>query len=150
MQLKLTRLKSDDRATIGFLSIDDDPAYFGLEDAHHDKKIPGKTRIPMGHYEIKLRDAGGMTKRYAADYGDDFHKGMLHLQDVPGFEWVYIHTGNDEDDTEGCILVGVTANLGIGRKSVGNSRAAYRQIYPKVRDAILAGEKVTIQVIDEA
>jgi len=150
VQLKLIRLKHDDRATIGFLSIDGKPMYFTLEDAPHDVKIGGRTRIPMGHYEIKLRNEGGMTKRYSQKYGDEFHKGMLHLQDVKGFEFIYIHIGNTDEHTEGCILVGVSSNLGKSRKNVGNSASAYQNIYPIVRDAILSGEKVTIQVIDEA
>ena len=28
-----------------------------------------------------------------------FHKGMLHVQDVPGFEYILIHTGNTDEHT---------------------------------------------------
>jgi Family of unknown function (DUF5675) len=148
MKVILNRLKTDDKGTIGFLKIDNDPMYFTLEDPHHDDKTYGDTRIPMGSYEIKLRNEGGMTKRYKDKYGAE-HKGMLWLQDVPGYEWIYIHTGNTKEHTEGCILVGMIADISPETKSVGRSRDAYKEIYGKIRDTILSGEKVIIQVIDE-
>jgi len=149
MKVILSRLKTDNKGTIGFLKIDNDPMYFTLEDPYHDKKIYGDTRIPMGSYEIKLRDEGGMTKRYKDKYGAEFHKGMLWLQDVPNYEWIYIHTGNTKEHTEGCILVGMIADISSETKSVGRSRDAYKEIYSKISNAILNGNKVTIQVIDE-
>jgi len=145
MQLTLKRFKDNKDATIGTLEIDGTPMCFTLEDAYQEEKIYGKTRIPMGHYEIKLRNEGGMTQKYAQRY--DFHKGMLWLQNVFDFEWVYIHTGNDEDHTDGCILVGNSANL--ENTTVGSSRNAYTELYPIVASAIENGIKVTIQVIDE-
>ncbi len=147
MRIKLKRFKSDSDGTIGTLSIDNEPKCFTMEDAHHDVKIPTKTRIPMGSYIVKLRNEGGMTQRYAKRY--DNHKGMLWLQDVPNFEWVYIHTGNTDEDTDGCILVGDIADLNENRKMVGESRDAYQEIYAIISGAILNGIQVRIQIIDE-
>jgi hypothetical protein len=76
------------------------------------------------------------------------HKGMLWLRDVPGFEWVYIHIGNTDDDTEGCILVGETIDYESG--FMGRSVKAYRYIYPLIATAIEIGEAVTLEIEDIA
>ena len=34
------------------------------------------------------------------------HKGMLWVRDVPGFEYILIHTGNTDEHTSGCLIVG--------------------------------------------
>lgn len=86
-----------------------------------------------------------MNDQYSKKY--DFHKhGMLWLQNVKDFEYVYIHVGNTEKDTLGCILVGLGVNLVPGGGTIARSGEAYRQIYPLITDAILKGEKVTISV----
>nr|MCP3686901.1 hypothetical protein [Gammaproteobacteria bacterium] len=95
-------------------------------------------------YEIKLRDAGGMNERYKARFPG--HKGMLHLQDVPNFEWVYIHIGNHEDQTSGCILVGEGAS---STMTVSRSTEAYNRVYAKCLEAFNGGNKVYILISDE-
>ena len=75
------------------------------------------------------------------------HKGMLWLQDVPNFKWILIHTGNQDSHTAGCLLIGETQqDLDKGKDGfIGGSGDAYKKMYPKVADALLAGEKVTIK-----
>ena len=145
MILKLTRLKSDNNATIGVLEVDNKVECFTLEDAYHETKIMHKTRIPIGTYEIKLRDDGGMNKKYHRKF--DFHKGMLHLQNVNNYEWVYIHIGNYNTDTSGCILVGNGAAL--TNKSVSDSTKAYKTLYNKILKELEKNNKVYITIIDE-
>lgn len=128
--ITLQRVRQADRATIGLLCIGK-TKYATLEDEVRDAKIYGETAIPAGTYEIKLRTAGGKTLQYARRF-PDMHKGMLWLQDVPGFSWVYIHIGNFPEDTEGCILVGTNA----GTNHINNSRVAYTSIYPKIVEMI--------------
>ena len=72
---------------------------------------------------------------------------MLWLQDVPGFTFILIHTGNTDQHTSGCYIVGETQqDLDKGKDGfVGNSGVAYKKMYPKVKDAIKAGEEVTIK-----
>ncbi len=111
MTITLQRLRSDSTATSGFLSINGKVVCFTLEDAFHVAKIIGGTRIPSGTYEIKLRDVGGLTQKYLEKYGSSFHHGMLWLQDVPDYEYVYIHVGNTHKHTEGCILVGMSSYM---------------------------------------
>lgn len=147
MKLKLTRLQYDLTSTIGYMTIDNKFTNFTLEDTYRETKVMSRTRIPAGTYNIKLRNEGTMTKKYAAKY--PFHKGMLWLQDVPNFEWVYIHTGNIHTHTDGCILVGDSCNSRSMEKSVGQSVLAYKDIYESIANAILSGEEVSIEIIDE-
>ena len=66
-----------------------------------------ETCIPEGEYEIKLRTVGGFNERYTKKY-PTMHRGMLWLQDVPGFEYILIHQGNTDEHTSGCLIVGDT------------------------------------------
>ena len=68
---------------------------------------------------------------------------------MPNFEWVYIHVGNTDDHTSGCLLVGNGANLSEDNKSISYSADAYRQLYMIVSRTILLGEKVFIEIKDE-
>lgn len=144
MNIEVIRLQDDGQSTIGTMSIDGEFECFTLEDTHNEPKIYGKTCIPAGTYEIKLRNEGGMTQKYAARYGNT-HKGMIWLQDVPNFKWVYIHIGNDETDTDGCILVGQTCDKDKG--TVGRSRLAYQALNEKILSAMDRGEDIFITVI---
>ena len=112
-------------STIGTLTVGDVQVET-LEDTRRAHKVYGETRIPAGTYELNLRDEGNMVKRYKSRY--DWHKGMIWLRNVPEFEFIYIHPGNNPGDTLGCILVGMTR----GENFIGNSRAAYQKIYPAI------------------
>ena len=142
MIIDLQRISHTSESTIGALSIDGAFSCWTIEDAWHVAKIPGATRIPEGAYDMHLRTSGGLTQRYHKRFGE-MHHGMLWLQDVPDFTWVYIHTGNRARDSEGCILVGDTAkNNQLGEGYVGSSAQAYRRIYTPIAQAILDGEGV--------
>lgn len=146
MKIHLLRYSPQDDDTLGLLFIDAKFACYTLEDEPREVKVPGETCIPVGTYRIDLRTDGLMTRRYAKKF-PDMHRGMLHLQDVPGFEYVYIHYGNHEGQTDGCILVGDTAQQNVTERGfVGAAVAAYRRIYQPICDAIMVGEKVSITV----
>jgi len=148
MLLNLTRLSTTEESTLGCLKINGMFACFTIEDAWREDKIKSVTRIPVGLYDIKLRNTGGMTKKYQDRY--EFHQGMLWLQDVPQFQWVYIHTGNEATHSEGCILVGDTATNNQTEKGrIGSSRVAYSRIYPDIAKAVNS-EGVKIRVEDVA
>lgn len=149
MELEVLRYSSGEETTLGLLSIIDVPRVptflcYTLEDEYRARKVAGETRIPAGTYKVTLRTIGGKNARYAKRF-PDMHKGMLWVRNVPGFKYILIHIGNDEDDTEGCLLVGnsVTENL-VGVGIIGASKNAYSRIYPLIADRIAAGEEVTI------
>lgn len=144
MELHLTRFSGADESTLGLLLVNGTFFCYTLEDQYNEPKVPGETRIPEGRYQIKLRNEGKMTKRYGERF--DFHQGMLWLQDVPNFQYIYIHTGNNDDHSEGCILVGdgqVTNT--VERGTVTSSVAAYKRLYETILSA-LSEEEVWINV----
>ena len=148
MKLDVIRHQFGSDATNGILLVDGIFECFTLEDQVRDgEKVMSETAIPLGEYEIKFRTVGGYDARYQKKYGTTWHKGMLELQDVPNFKYILIHTGNTDEHTAGCLLVGETQqDLDKGKDGfVGGSGDAYKKLYPKVRDALLNGEKVTIK-----
>ena len=146
MKLKLTRYGHGRESTAGLLFLDDQFFCHTCEDEYRPDKVSGKTRIPNGVYEIKLRDAGGMNERYRERFA--FHRGMLHLQDVPDFEWIYLHIGNTHKHTEGCILVGYTGVKSGDEYRIVNSEQAYIDLYQKIV-ARIDHEQVFINVVSE-
>ena len=152
MRLKVIRHHSTDDYTLGML-LDVTKGIkflaYTLEDEHRDVKVKGETRIPAGMYNITLRTEGGHHQRYEEKYGK-MHKGMLWVRDVPGFEWILIHTGNHDDHSAGCLLLGNTqqTNFGDSNGFVGSSVDAYKRVYPKIAAALVAGEEVTITYTD--
>ena len=151
MKLDVVRTQFGADATNGMLFIDGVFECFTLEDqVREGSKVMKESAIPLGEYEIKFRTVGGFDSKYTSRYGADWHKGMLELQDVPNFKYILIHTGNTDEHTAGCLLVGETQqDLDKGKDGfVGGSGDAYKKMYPKVRDALLAREKVTIKYSD--
>ena len=144
MELKLTRNVHSTDFTLGEIRIGGALQCYTLEDEHRDVKVRGETRIPEGSYEIKLRKVGGFHERYMKRFGPVFHRGMLQIMNVPGFEYILIHIGNTEKDTMGCVLVGSTRDVVKG--TIGGSEVAYRRLYPKVLAALERGERVTIAI----
>lgn len=153
MKLRLIRIASGGNDTIGVLYAVDDAGNhsvlaFTLEDEERAEKVRGETRIPAGVYEVRLRAEGGHHKRYAEKF-PDIHRGMLHLQDVPGFKWILIHIGNTDDDTAGCILVGNSALIIGCSRNIQRSTAAYRRVYAACADAAGRGD-LQIEVMNFA
>lgn len=153
MNLQVLRLSSGKDSTSGVLfeCHSDFKTFlcYTLEDEYREKKIKGETRVPAGKYKIELRTEGGFHSRYNKKYSG-MHVGMLHIVDVPDFEYILIHTGNTDEHTAGCLIVGDTqTNNNITTNGfVGSSVQAYKRIYPKIANAIKSGEKVTIEYID--
>jgi len=150
MKLEVKRFSKSNESTIGLLMVDCEFHCYTLEDEYRSQKVKGDTRIPAGEYNVTLRTEGGFHNRYLAKFGADFHKGMLWVMDVPDFEYILIHIGNDDSDTAGCLLLGDGANNNkVAKGFISSSTDAYKRIYAIVRDAILNGETVTIEYKDE-
>lgn len=152
MQLEVIRFSSAKDSTLGLLfNVTDEKREFlcyTLEDEYREEKVMHETRIPSGTYEITLRTVGGFHAKYSERF-PAIHKGMLWIRDVPGFEWILIHCGNDDDDTSGCLLLGDTQTENVKSDGfVGSSTNAYKRIYPMVANAIEDGECVEITYID--
>ena len=140
MNIKVLRFSNREDCTNGLLFINGEFACYTLEDEKRDVKVMHETRIPEGTYEIKFRKEGGFHNKYSKKYGN-LHRGMLHITNVPGFEYILIHTGNTDEHTSGCLVVGDTQTNNIVARDgfVGSSVQAYKRIYPKIADAIELG-----------
>ena len=153
MDLEVLRISSQKDSTNGLLfDVTGGKRVFlcyTLEDEHREEKVAGETRIPEGTYKITLRKVGGFHSRYTNKYGE-MHKGMLWVRDVPGFEYILIHTGNTDEHTAGCLIVGDSQQNNAIKSNgfVGSSTQAYKRIYPPIADALEKGEEVIITYID--
>ena len=145
MDLVLQRYSDNGESTLGILTINQEFQCYTLEDEWQAKKVYGETRIPAGIYDLKLRTEGGFHNKYKKRF--DFHKGMIQIMNVPGFEYILIHCGNDDGDTAGCILVGNSANNNqLGDGFISNSTDAYKVLYQKIIDIIADGNsRIIIQ-----
>ena len=77
------------------------------------------------------------------------HKGMIHVQDVPGFNYILWHTGNTDEHTDGCLLLGDTSQQNITKAGfIGASTDAYKRVYPPIADAIEKDGEAEVTYID--
>lgn len=150
MKLTLKRINKANDYTEGKLYIDGEYICDTLEDCDRGltedmeltdiiaRKIYGETAIPIGTYQITLDVVSPKFK----DRGwARFCDGKLpRLMDVPGFEGVLIHVGNDPvKDSLGCILVGTKNKDGY----INNSTATFRKVYEKLQEAT---DQITITI----
>ena len=143
MKLTLARFSGQSTSTLGLLFVDNSFECFTLEDEERVVKIKGETRIPEGVYQVKKREVlSGLTKKYRDRF--DFFDYHFMLQDVPGFEYVYIHIGNDETNTDGCLLVGdgVKSNRFDEKNNLQSSTSAFERLYKRLSGAL----DITIEI----
>ena len=153
MNLEVLRFSSEEDSTSGLLfDVTNGERKFlayTLEDEYREEKKMHETRIPSGTYNVTLRTEGGFHQRYVAKYGD-MHKGMLWVRDVPGFEYILIHTGNTDEHTSGCLLLGdsQTNNQVKDGGFIGSSVQAYKRVYPLIAKVLEDGGTVSITYTD--
>ena len=124
------------------------PFGFTLEDQAQLNKVAGETRIESRRYQIKQRKVlSGLTKNYRKRF--PWFTWHLELIGVPGFKYVYIHIGNDDDDTEACILMAYTCDLNANENGfIGKSTPCFKAFYQKITAALESGEEVWITIQD--
>lgn len=142
MKLTLKRKTFTETSTIGELSIDGVFECFILEDKerglkqslplddNQELKVYAKTAIPYGTYEI------------AITYSNRLKQYLPLIMAVPAFDGIRIHSGNVAEDTEGCLLPGLTMSI----DAVQQSRKAFNALFAKLK-AVEKKEKITIEVI---
>ena len=151
-EIKLRRLFSGNNSSAGALYFPGEcqPECFIIEDEHRAVKVRGETRIDAGRYEIKKRIVlSEKTKTYRKLYSwFDYH---LELQNTPRHKYVYIHSGNKESHTEGCLLPNYNCMMleDINEYEGGRSRDAFKEIYRKVSAWLNNGDQVFINITNE-
>ena len=154
MQIRVIRYNHDKESTAGLVAINHEGKghegavfeCYCLEDQRQPgEKVMGETRIPAGTYKVGFQEQiTGLTKKYRSRYSwFDKH---LHIKDVQGFTGIYIHVGNTEKHTMGCLLLADKAvNDPKDYASVQEtSTVAYKRFYEIVSAALKRGEEVEI------
>ena len=110
MRVTLKRAAESIEGTFGIMSVAGIPMCVTCEDPWIDNKT-NISCIPEGVYKC--------VPHNGAKYKD-----VWRLEYVPGRSAILIHAGNTEDDTHGCILVGLTLGELNGKPAILNSRKA--------------------------
>lgn len=137
MEIIVQRFLFEADCTVGRLYINGILKCFTLEDEIRALKVKGETAIPYGKYELGMRYSPKFTPRYGHD--------MLWVKNVPGFEYILIHPGNTDDDTDGCLLLGNKIGIVKKQTAVVNSVSTYEKIYPIIAKHLQAGGIATIE-----
>lgn len=148
MKLTLKRIALKPTYTIGKLYIDNHYFCDTLEDKVRDLnkdgdlndvgegKVAGQTAIPYGTYKVTM-DVQSPKFSQRASYA--WCKGYLpRLLNVPHFDGIMIHSGNDATHTAGCILVGENRVKG----QVLNSMNTLKRLY----DILKGADDITITI----
>jgi len=152
LNLELHRFAFGEQSTLSRLYVDGVPSRrfecFVLEDERRSVKVKHQTCIPPGTYEIEMRHNSPKFSHFDSKF--DEHSGVPHILNVPNFEWVYIHPGNQHTDTSGCLLPGkVPVILPDGEFAVYKSQDAYLDLYRKISLAFASDNRVVIHVTED-
>lgn len=86
---------------------------------HAEQRIPGRTAIPEGHYEIQMLQSRTYRRK------------LPFLLQVPEFKRVCMRTGKTADQSRGDILIG---------------RRPFQQLFLFISEAISHGEPISIEI----
>lgn len=138
LEFVLLRRPTVDESTIGEVVCLGNHVCYTVEDAIREVpgvpvtawKVAGRTAIPEGVYQIISTDSMRFGRR------------LPILVDVPGFTGIRIHPGNSSQDSEGCILPGLSEIGG----EVFRSRDACALWQGQIETALLAGRQVILEI----
>lgn len=141
MELLLCRVRRYHTHTIGQLYVDGVYFCFVLEDVVREVagqavekwKIQNETAIPQGNYRVTLETSG----RFGPD--------TPTINQVPGFQYIRMHSGNTDKDTDGCLILGYKLS-DTSIIAVGSTKPAVADLKAKIKAA--KGEvRITIKNI---
>ena len=139
MEIKVIRNVLTSEYTVGELYIDSVFYCHTIEDRYRkiqkkEDKIYGVTAIPCGSYPVVL------------DFSSKYSKMMPHILDVPYFSGIRIHSGNSDEDSLGCLIVGDYCP-GVAGGWLKNSRIAYSKVFEKLQQASDKSERIFITIL---
>lgn len=148
MKLLLKRIALRESYTIGKLYVDGTYFCDTCEDRVRDNnrdgdlddigegKVYGQTAIPYGTYKVVMNV---QSPKYSQRAAYAWCRGYLpRLVDVPHFDGILIHSGNDATHSAGCILVGENKVRG----QVINSMATLKRLVNILKSA----DNITITI----
>jgi hypothetical protein len=152
MNFKLQRLTHDKNQTFGMVTGEGYQAW-SLEDEPRQVKVKGETRIPAGTYQLTIRkEDTPLTIKHRQDYnklGNIWFSYHIEVSNVPNFSGVYVHTGNDQGHTEGCLLFGDTLTITGTINPLTQSTKAVERFYRLVYPELEKNNEVLIEIKDE-
>ena len=135
-----THASADSQRTFGTVTADGKFLCYTLEDQVREIKgqpvaswkVQNQTAIPIGIYSLTLVSS--------PKFGPD----TLSVNNVPGYQYIRMHPGNTELDTDGCLLLGLQINDAgiIG----GTSRPGVAVVKAVVQGWIKAGNSVLVDI----
>ena len=154
VELALRRVYDNSDTTLGYMLDLTEKLFLGFtcEDQKQiGPKLKGETRIPAGRYRITLnKSLTPKTEEYRKNYA--WFVWHMMLNDVHGFTGIYIHIGNSDEDTDGCLLLGDNAtNIAVYKtgRSITESKNAFERFYKKYYPLLDSDVPIYITVIDE-
>jgi len=144
MRIKLQRKFKSDKYTLGELFLNGEFFCNTIEDRVRElpiicpdtpkwkqcrckEKVYAETAIPAGTYKVTL----GESPRFKCV--------LPIIHDVPHFLGVLIHTGNTEEDSAGCIIVGMNTQKGKVLQS--------KVIMTKLMERLKNEKDITIEIV---
>lgn len=150
MDIKLLRYSDNGDDTLGILFDETGKVIsYTLEDEHRAIKVKGETRIPDGTYKLGIRnEITPMTQRYLDDKRlKPWFERHIEILNVPKFAGIYIHIGNFDEDTDGCILLGNNPNINSEEKGkISDSVVTYKKFYNKYYPLLKQGKGIFIKI----
>ncbi len=123
MKLKLIRDQRGADHTYGKLYINDNYFCETIEDEERAQKVMHETAIPKGTYRVIL------------NFSNRFQQRMPLLLNVPNFSGIRIHSGNTDDDSSGCVILGRTRGRLKGQPAVLESRVVFNELMVRLTAA---------------
>lgn len=153
MEILVHRKWKKEDYTIGRLFIDGELVGNTLEDTDRglddgmeewqirNKKIPNRTAIPTGRYEV---DMTTISPRFSQKqfYMEVCQGKVPRLKNVKGFEGILIHCGVDETHSSGCLLVGLNKIKG----KLTDSKETFKRLCADMKKAHDRGEIIYITI----
>lgn len=149
MEIRVRRIALKENYTIGKMYIDGEYFCDVLEDRVRDLanqvKVPNKTAIPYGTYEITLDVKSTKYSDFNKyPWAKEYNGYLPRLTNVPLFLGILIHPGNTEHDSSGCLLVGENKVVG----KVINSKTTFERLMKEhLLPANKRGEKINITIV---
>jgi hypothetical protein len=155
--IKVRVQNEDADSTLSQVYINGNFSFYSIEDEYREIKVKGETRVDAGTYPLALRYSPKFSNSYLVNPNGSYeivnvkkatgeqklwqpHQ-LIWIKDTPRHEFILIHWGNTESDTDGCLVIGNKAGKIGDKLAVLESRLCYETWYPVMAKEIFKGGK---------